>query len=516
MSEPLFDSYLVVDWSAAGSPKTGPDSIWWCLVRPPYGVVASANPATRRAAMAAVREILAAEADAGRRVLAGFDFPFGYPADLAKRLGCPDWQALWGKLAASLPDRADNRTERFAVAACLNRAWGTPGPFWGNATRTDLADLPRTKPPGYGAELPPEWRAVEAFQRAETGPNPKSVWQLAGAGSVGSQALTGIASLERLRHAPGVVGRSEVWPLETGLAVPTKAICIAEVYPSLVPARPRPGEVKDAAQTRRLAGAFAALDRSGHLGAFFEARNAPADLRSRARDEAWILGAGFGGRLAAAAASPGRPGLRYERDPKAIYAQSFATVRAETQLDHLPRALHDVAIRLVHSCGMTDLPNRLAWSDDLAPAACAALEKGAAVLCDCEMVASGVIRSRLPSGVDVLCTLNDAATRPRAEAIGTTRSAAAVELWRDRLAGSVVVIGNAPTALFRLLELIDDGWPRPAAILGFPVGFVGAAESKAELAANPRGVPFLTLRGRRGGSAMAAAALNALAGGLEA
>ncbi|HSF94003.1 MAG TPA: precorrin-8X methylmutase [Thermohalobaculum sp.] len=209
-------------------------------------------------------------------------------------------------------------------------------------------------------------------------------------------------------------------------------------------------------------------------------------------------------------------GLRYERDPAAIYRQSFATVRAEARLDHLPEDLHEVAIRLVHACGMTDVPNRLAWSDDVAGAARAALAAGAPILCDCEMAASGIVRGRLPGASPVVCTLNDPATPELAARIGNTRSAAAVELWHKRIEGSVVVIGNAPTALFHLLELLDGGWPRPAAILGFPVGFVGAAESKAELARNPRGVPFLTLRGRRGGSAIAAAALNGLAAGLEA
>jgi precorrin-8X/cobalt-precorrin-8 methylmutase len=208
--------------------------------------------------------------------------------------------------------------------------------------------------------------------------------------------------------------------------------------------------------------------------------------------------------------------LRYERDPHEIYRQSFATVRAEARLEHLPADLHDVAIRLVHSCGMTDVPNRLAWSDDVATSARAALAAGAPILCDCEMVASGIVRARLPARNPVLCTLNDPATPELAKTLGNTRSAAAVERWRDHLEGSIAVIGNAPTALFHLLELLDRNWPKPAAIIGFPVGFVGAAESKAELAANPRGVPFLTLRGRRGGSAMAAAVVNALAAGLEA
>lgn len=205
--------------------------------------------------------------------------------------------------------------------------------------------------------------------------------------------------------------------------------------------------------------------------------------------------------------------LRYERDPAEIYRQSFATVRAEARLDHLPADLHDTAVRLVHACGMPEITARLAWSADVAGSAKQALAAGAPVLCDCEAVAAMVIRKSLPAENDVVCTLNDTSVPDRASAIGNTRSAAAVELWTDQLEGAVVSIGNAPTALFHLLELLDQGAPRPAAILGFPVGFVGAAESKAELVSNPRGTPYLTLRGRRGGSAMAAAAVNALATG---
>jgi precorrin-8X/cobalt-precorrin-8 methylmutase len=201
----------------------------------------------------------------------------------------------------------------------------------------------------------------------------------------------------------------------------------------------------------------------------------------------------------------------YEKDPAAIYAQSFATVRAETRIDRFPADMQGVIIRLVHACGMVEIADRLAFSPGAGRAGRAALASGAPILCDCEMVAAGIIRRRLPAGNDVIVTLNDPAVPGLASAIGNTRSAAAVGLWRDRIEGAVVAIGNAPTALFHLLDLIDQGWPRPALILGFPVGFVGAAESKAELAANPRGTPFVALRGRKGGSAMAAAAVNALA-----
>ncbi|MGO4914294.1 precorrin-8X methylmutase [Pseudogemmobacter sp. W21_MBD1_M6] len=204
----------------------------------------------------------------------------------------------------------------------------------------------------------------------------------------------------------------------------------------------------------------------------------------------------------------------YERDPAAIYAASFATVRAEANLDRFDAGMQSVAIRLIHACGMVEVADRLAYSPDAYAAGHAALLSGAPVLCDCEMVGAGIIRRYLPAGNEVIVTLNDASVPDRAKAIGNTRSAAAVELWAEKLEGAVVAIGNAPTALFHLLELIDAGAPRPAIILGFPVGFVGAAESKAELVANPRGCNFVALRGRRGGSAIASAAVNALAAGL--
>lgn len=204
----------------------------------------------------------------------------------------------------------------------------------------------------------------------------------------------------------------------------------------------------------------------------------------------------------------------YEKDPAAIYAQSFATVRAEARLDRFPEAMQPLAVRVIHACGMIEIADRLAFSPRAAEAGRAALASGAPVLCDCRMVAAGIIAARLPAANDVVVTLNDPGVPALAATLGTTRSAAAVELWRDRLEGAVVAIGNAPTALFHLLEMLDAGAPRPAVILGFPVGFVGAAESKAELAANPRGCDFVALRGRRGGSAMASAAVNAIAAGL--
>jgi precorrin-8X/cobalt-precorrin-8 methylmutase len=190
-------------------------------------------------------------------------------------------------------------------------------------------------------------------------------------------------------------------------------------------------------------------------------------------------------------------------------------IRAEADLSAVPADLEHVAVRMIHACGMTDLPADLAWSPGVGTAARAALAAGGTVICDSAMVAAGITRSRLPAANPVLCTLADPRVRELAAQLGTTRSAAAVELWRDHLDGAVVAVGNAPTALFRLLELVAAGAPAPAAVIGVPVGFVGAAESKAALAAGPGEIPYLIVRGRRGGSAIASAAVNALAGDPE-
>ncbi|MEU1194700.1 precorrin-8X methylmutase [Streptomyces sp. NPDC005813] len=201
----------------------------------------------------------------------------------------------------------------------------------------------------------------------------------------------------------------------------------------------------------------------------------------------------------------------YEKDGAAIYRQSFATIRAEADLAGLPADVSQVAVRMIHACGMVDLVQDLSYTPAVVARAREALRAGAPILCDVQMVASGVTRKRLPADNDVLCTLSDPSVPELAAKLGTTRSAAALELWRDRLEDAVVAVGNAPTALFRLLEMIEQGAPRPAAVIGVPVGFVGAAESKDALAAHPSGLEHLVVRGRRGGSAIAAAALNAIA-----
>ncbi|MFI7134364.1 precorrin-8X methylmutase [Nonomuraea sp. NPDC050153] len=203
----------------------------------------------------------------------------------------------------------------------------------------------------------------------------------------------------------------------------------------------------------------------------------------------------------------------YIRDGAEIYRRSFATIRAETDLTGMPPEVAQVAVRMIHACGMTDLVADLDWSPSVVVRAREALRRGAPVLCDAQMVASGVTRRRLPADNAVVCTLGDPGVPELAERLGTTRSAAALELWRDRLDGAVVAIGNAPTALFRLLELVAEGAGRPAAVLGIPVGFIGAAESKRALADSD--LEYLVVHGRRGGSAMTAAAVNALANETE-
>ena len=201
----------------------------------------------------------------------------------------------------------------------------------------------------------------------------------------------------------------------------------------------------------------------------------------------------------------------YLRDGAAIYRRSFGIIRAEADLARFSADEADVAVRMIHACGQVEIAPHVLFGGDLVAAARGALAAGAPILCDSEMVARGITRARLPARNDVICALNDPRVPELATELATTRSAAALDLWIERLSGAVVAVGNAPTALFRLLDLLDAGAPKPAAIVGIPVGFVGAAESKAALADNSRGVPFLTVRGRMGGSAMTAAAINALA-----
>ncbi len=205
----------------------------------------------------------------------------------------------------------------------------------------------------------------------------------------------------------------------------------------------------------------------------------------------------------------------YVRDGAEIYRRSFATIRAEADLSRFPADVSRVVVRMIHASGMVDLVDDVDAHPEVVAAGHAALKAGAPVLCDAAMVAAGITRSRLPADNDVLCTLRDPAVPDLARKLGSTRSAAAMQLWRDRLHGAVVAIGNAPTSLFRLLEMIDEGAGRPAAIIGVPVGFIGAAESKQALAAHQAAVPYLVVHGRRGGSAVTAAAVNGIASEVE-
>ncbi|RYE45019.1 MAG: precorrin-8X methylmutase [Hyphomicrobiales bacterium] len=517
---PLFDRYIAVDWSAANAPTTkakdGADSIWvGDATRSTSGIhlAESRNPRTRFEAMDLLTTLLRSARSNGHRVVVGFDFPFGYPDRAAARIaGAADWERLWATFHERVRDDSRNRSNRFAVADEINGTLHPDGPFyWGHPVGQTYDNLAPTRL-GLNYEAIAERRIVE--QRAKA----KSVWQLNGAGSVGGQALTGIAQLQRLRKFGGFDGEMGIWPFETDFERDLSwPIVITEIYPSIF-AFDRALSPPDRAQVEAVAHGFAELDGRDQLG---ELLSAPADLSAAEREvvlreEGWIVGVGHDALRTSVALPPKLTGptstssATYLRDPAAIYAQSFATIEAEADLSALAPELHPAAIRMIHACGMVDLAADIVGDPAVAAASQDALRAGAPVLCDCEMVRSGIIRRHLPEATELVLTLNDPAVPALAASLGTTRSAAAVELWRPRLAGAVVLIGNAPTALFHLIELIAAGGPRPAAIIAAPVGFVGAAESKALLASNALSIPFLTVRGRRGGSAIASAAFNAI------
>jgi precorrin-8X/cobalt-precorrin-8 methylmutase len=505
----LVDRYITVDWSASNVPVTGKDSIWiGDIARRGTTLVLleSQNPRTRSEAIEIIADRLAEARQAGQKVMLGFDFVFGYPRGAAKAIaGAPDWQALWQFLARKVEDAPTNASNRFALAAEINRAFGVHGPhYWGHPQTHAYDGLAAKRPTNAYGHIPERRRAEALIKSAQP------VWKLTGIGSVGSQSLLGIARLEALRTDPRFAGEIAVWPFQTDFERDlSKPITIVEIYPSLFPISAADGTPRDKAQVEISARRFAELDDAGLLAEFL---SAPPSLSALEHDfilkeEGWIAGVGHAALLAKLA--PARPA--YLRDPDAIYAQSFATIRAEADLAHLPPELHDAAIRMIHACGMVDLAADIAGDPAMVSATQTALRAGAPILCDCEMVRSGIIERLLPGANARVVTLNEPAVPALAKSLGTTRSAAAIELWRDRLEGAVVVIGNAPTALFHLLELLDMGGPKPAAIIAAPVGFVGAAESKALLAENRSGVPFLTVLGRRGGSAIASAAFNAIA-----
>ncbi len=285
----------MVDWSAAASPKTGKDSIWWALLRRKGGrhqMTRRENPGTRHAATEELADQLTEISGGGERILVGFDFPFGYPDGTADRLGMPGlpWRHTWQAIADDLDDAPDNMNNRIDVAEGLNaRLTGEAFPFWGNVREEDRAFLVRRGRRPHGASDLAEWRLCD--RRART---TSSVWQLAGAGSVGSQVLTGIPRVLQLRTDPRLATISHIWPFETGLRHdPRPQIIFAEVYPSLVDPKPEPGIVKDARQVRTIAGHFATLDADGELGTLFEGDPAltPAERAIVETEEAWILGA---------------------------------------------------------------------------------------------------------------------------------------------------------------------------------------------------------------------------------
>ena len=509
----IFDAYLVVDWSAAAVPTRGADSIWYALYeRTSRGLRrrALANPATREEARRAIADLLARLTSRGRRTLAGFDFPNGYPAGFAARAGFAGrapWRAVWDGLAGLVDDAPDNANNRFELAAELNgRISGADFPFWGCPAGRAGPKLNPRKVDAYTREGLAERRLAEAWV-----PRAQPCWKLAYIGSVGSQALLGIPVQRALRDDPRLAATTRVWPFETGLCPPPMAgdwrVVLAEVYPSLAPLELGHGPVKDA---RQVTAACRQLARRDEAGALAVDLAGPPDLDRRQRrlverEEGWLLGAGT------FPETRRQGGEAYIAAPAVIYDQSFARVRGAAGLGESPTGLARVAERIVHASAMPELAARLVASDDVVERARDALAAGAPILVDCEMLSHGVIRRGLPCGNEVVCTLNRPGVARRATAAATTRSAAQVRDWEDSLEGALVAIGNAPTALFALLERLRAGGPRPAAILGLPVGFVGAAEAKAALMAEPHGVPYLTLPGRLGGSAMAAAAVNALA-----
>jgi len=505
----MFDALVMVDWSAANVPRTGRDSIWICWHdRTGERLV---NPATRHQAKMLLADWLVEPMARGERVLIGFDFPFGYPTGFAARLGLsgPPWRAVWEEIARLVSDDEHNNNNRFDVAALLNeRISGDKFPFWGCPAQPARNCLGPKHHRGHEQNGLAERRLIDEYMRTA-----QPCWKLLGAGSVGGQVLTGIPVVRALRDDPRWADNARVWPFETGLqAPPDGALIMAEVYPSLWSVSPGAGETKDAAQVRTVARHFAELDRAGALASLFAGDpTLTREQRKRVEaEEAWTLGVTTRAQPPIPPHSPtaGHDGDRYAylRDPGEISRQSFAAIRTETDLGRFPRALGRLALRMAHAAGDTSILGDLVWSRGAVAAGRRALAAGAPILVDTRMVAAGITRERLPAGNRVICTLPEAIAPP-----GTTRSAAAVELWRPHLAGAIVAIGNAPTALYRLLEIIAAGAPKPALVLGFAVGFVGAAEAKAALASFGHGVAYITLRGRRGGSSLAAAAVNALA-----
>jgi len=510
----LFDTYIMVDWSAASTPKTGVDSIWYSVIeRRDTKLIETAlkNPATRVEACTDLVDILSDLSSRGLKTLVGFDFSFGYPHDFPEALGLNDtsWRGVWRMMSQRIQDGTKNENNRFDVATEFNKKLsGTAGPFWGCPKAKQTEFLETRKP--YMNQLTNEMRLCE--QRIK---GVKSAWQLLGTGCVGSQTMMGIARLEHLRNHPWLEGQIKVWPFETGLKClnsgDLSAITFAEIYPSQILVQGHDGLPKDAVQVSTMARHYAELDQFEDLAMLFAGDETLSDLdrESVERCEGWVLGIGK---------SPRDQALSwlktYIKKPNDIYQKSQEMIEHDIDVSCFDKDMQDVAIRMIHACGDVNLRDNIAYSPGAADLGRAALQSGCPILVDVEMVSHGIIRKRLPENNPVICTLNDARSPAKAEELGTTRSAAAVEFWEDWLEGSVVVIGNAPTALFHLIQgLLEGRFKKPALIVACPVGFVGAAESKECLMAlaDDLEIPYITVRTRRGGSAIAASALNALA-----
>ncbi len=435
----MFDTFIIVDWSAASVPRLGRDSIWICR-RDAEGE-SLVNPATRHAAKGLIAEWLAAAQERNRRVLLGFDFPFGYPAGFAARLGLSGlpWRAVWDEIAGLIEDDEHNRNNRFDVAEAFNRRVSEGGfPFWGCPAAPVRTHLQSKHHRRHGSDGLAERRLVDLYI-----PTAQPCWKLLGAGSVGGQALTGIPVARALRDDPRWRGDTQVWPFETGLRPSAGArIVVAEVYPSLWAVKPGADETKDAAQVRTVARFLAERDRAGELGALFVGDpGLTSGQRSRVEsEEAWTLGVTAARQrpipAPAQCAEPDSgtstpipspreewsrrgPAERrdegaakryaYLRNPKAISRTSLSLVRAEADLARFPRSLRAVAVRVAHAAGDIAILDDLAWSAKAVAAGRAAIESGAPILADLAMVAAGIIREQLTAENDIRCS----STRPR-------------------------------------------------------------------------------------------------------
>jgi precorrin-8X/cobalt-precorrin-8 methylmutase len=514
----LYDRYLIVDWSANNTPKRGADSIWMCLVERKDGVITEVfrkNPTTRSAAMEQIYALCLKCIDDKARLFIGFDFAFGYPRGSARQMtGEDNWRKLWSVLAQRIEDMPDNKSNRFEVADYFNQmSFKGQGPFWGTPPGRKYHSLSAYKPK---YELPvPEHRLVDDVAKVTS-----TVWQIFYTGSVGGQSLLGIPSVYRLMRDPRFTDHVAIWPFETDFQrlIDRKLITVAEIYPSLLAAEQKPDETcKDEAQVRAMAHEYAGLDGRSEFESYLTAPDgiSASERAILVREEGWIVGVrkkdaaattNQGGEAKSPVAMPSTSPT-YETDPQKIYQKSFDIIESEADLGRFDAQQAEVAKRMIHACGMVEVATKIEFSKEAIAAGIKAIQAGRNVICDVSMVQRGLLAKALTHGNETLCFLDQVTPDMKQ---GTTKSAAAMSLAKQKYEGGVVVIGNAPTALFQLLEDIKAGGAKPALIIGVPVGFVGAVESKQALAQAETGVPFITLHGRIGGSAIASAAFNAL------